>query len=76
MWIFVVRQQQFGLVQGVPLSPSSRNEESSKKGFDAARAAMCLLKEEDHVWTIETCMETINVLRAGNKLGNRINEIA
>ncbi|CBJ49084.1 hypothetical protein Esi_0139_0019 [Ectocarpus siliculosus] len=38
----------------------------SPTSFDAARAAMCLLKEEDHVWTIETCMETINLLRARN----------
>ncbi|CAM9716165.1 unnamed protein product, partial [Ectocarpus fasciculatus] len=38
----------------------------SPTSFDAARAALCLLKEEDHVWTIETCMETINLLRARN----------
>ncbi|CAN0427481.1 unnamed protein product, partial [Ectocarpus sp. 12 AP-2014] len=58
-------QQQLGLVKGVPLSPPSDGT-GSPTSFDAARAAMCLLKEEDHVWTIETCMETINLLRARN----------
>eukprot|EP00903_Cladosiphon_okamuranus_P009016 g8624.t1 len=58
-------QRQLGLVKGVPLSHSS-NGTGSPTQFDPARAALCLLKEEDHVWTIETCMETINLLRARN----------
>ncbi|CAM9196192.1 unnamed protein product, partial [Ectocarpus sp. 4 AP-2014] len=57
--------QQLGLVKGVPLSLPNDGT-GSPTSFDAARAAMCLLKEEDHVWTIETCMETINLLRARN----------
>lgn len=27
---------------------------------------LCKSLQEDHVWTIETCMETINLLRARN----------
>lgn len=37
-------QQQLGLVKGVPLSPPSDGT-GSPTSFDAARAAMCLLKE-------------------------------
>lgn len=48
------------------LGPGSKNEEGGE-AFDAARAAMRLLKEEDHVWMIKTCTETINILRARNK---------
>eukprot|EP00752_Nemacystus_decipiens_P011413 g10136.t1 len=61
----VTIQRQLGLAKGVPLSPTSSGTGSPTQ-FDPARAAMCLLKEEDHVWTIETCMETINLLRARN----------